>query len=138
MVWASCVLQTPMMMGQLLAERYVFPLELRRIIGLRSSLHTSLISKHGRRITQNQNQLQKKNLVQLATGQQTMEDFFRKREVFKFDNQRQIFITDCIVEDLIVDCGLPIYIVETKGFRRQLFKVEHKWTACFGKWISNK
>ena len=32
----------------------------------------------------------KKNLVQLATGQQTMEDFFRKREVFKFDNPRQI------------------------------------------------
>ena len=90
MGWASCFLQTPMMMGQLLAERYVFPLEPRRIIGLRSSLHTSLISKHGRRITQNQNQLQKKNLVQLATGQQTMEDFFRKREVFKFDNPRQI------------------------------------------------
>ena len=61
-----------------------------------------------------------------------------KREVFEFDKPRQIMITDSIVEDLIVDCGLPIYIVETKGFRRHMLKVEPKWRACSGKWISNK
>ena len=85
-----------------------------------------------------QNPVQLKKAVQVGPGQLSIAQAFQgKQKKYDKAHPRQILITNSIVKNLVVGCGMPHYIVENPKFRQFMQDVDALWDPVSGKWIAN-
>lgn len=66
------------------------------------------------------------------------EGFSNMMKKYPPSHPRQILLSDSIIDNLIIRCDMPVYVVEKDGFRDFMKDADSKWQPCGGKWISSK
>ena len=66
-----------------------------------------------------------------------LSEFQSKPKKYDRDHPRQILINNSIVNNLVVGCGLPHFIVENPKFRQFMQDVDALWDPISGRWIAN-